>query len=172
MDIVSHGLWGGVAFGRSGRRAYWQAFGIGVSPDLLSFGLLAAADTIGMVSGPDWGAGRPDPALIPAFVHSAYDLTHSLVVFAAVYGLIWFVRRKHYLPLLAWPLHILVDMPTHSSEFFPTPFLWPVSDFTVPGISWGQPIIFFPNLALLAVAYAAWLVARRRNKAGPPAASL
>jgi membrane-bound metal-dependent hydrolase YbcI (DUF457 family) len=55
--------------------------------------------------------------------------------------------------MLAWPLHILVDIPTHSSQFFPTPFLWPVSDFYINGVSWGQPIIFIPNAILIVCLY-------------------
>ncbi len=40
MDIVSHGLWGALAFGRSSRPSFWLAFVIGFAPDLLSFGVL------------------------------------------------------------------------------------------------------------------------------------
>ena len=32
MDIVSHGLWGALAFGRKNRRSFWLAFGIGLAP--------------------------------------------------------------------------------------------------------------------------------------------
>lgn len=92
-----------------------------------------------------------------------YDLTHSLVTFTLVFGAVWWWRRRPFLPLAAWGLHILVDMPTHDSSFFPTPFLWPISDYTVPGISWGQPMIFFPNLALLAAAYLWWWLSRRKR---------
>jgi hypothetical protein len=40
MDILSHGLYGGVAFGRESRKKYLIAFLFGVGPDLLSFGVL------------------------------------------------------------------------------------------------------------------------------------
>jgi membrane-bound metal-dependent hydrolase YbcI (DUF457 family) len=165
MDIVSHGLWGGIAVGRESKRRYWQAFGFGVAPDLLSFGLFTVGDALGFVSGPDWGHGRPDPTAIPLFVHQMYNITHSLVVFAAVFGVVWLVRKRPFLPMIAWCLHILLDIPTHSSAFFPTPFLWPVSDLTFQGISWGQPIIFFPNVALLVIAYGVWWMRRGRAKA-------
>jgi hypothetical protein len=82
-------------------------------------------------------------------------------VFGVVFGIVWWVQKKPMMELLAWPLHILVDMPTHSSEFFPTPFLWPLSDFTINGISWGTPWIFIPNVVLIIVLYLAWYVRSR-----------
>ncbi|MFZ1626633.1 MAG: hypothetical protein WAT81_02400 [Candidatus Moraniibacteriota bacterium] len=39
MDIFSHGLYGGIAFGRRSRPRYWLAFFFGIAPDLFSFGL-------------------------------------------------------------------------------------------------------------------------------------
>lgn len=161
MDIVSHGLWGGLAFGRKNRNSYLWAFGIGVMPDLLSFGIYTAGDVLGLVSGPEWGNGLPDPKIIPDFVYTLYNITHSLIIFAVVFGLLWFLKKKIFLPLFAWGLHILLDIPTHSSAFFPTPFLWPLSDFKISGVGWGQPIIFFPNLILLALGYIAWLVQKK-----------
>lgn len=164
MDIVSHGLWGGIAFGRKRKNLYWWAFGFGVMPDLLSFGIYTAANVLGLVSGPDWERGLPDPTVIPQFIHTLYNFTHSLIIFALVFGLVWFLRRKPFLPLLAWGLHILIDIPTHSAAFFPTPFLWPVSNFMVNGVNWGQPIIFYPDVILLAAGYSIWWVNRRRKK--------
>jgi len=60
----------------------------------------------------------------------------------------------------AWVLHICMDIPTHGTAFFPTPFLWPVSDFHVDGMPWSTPIIFIPNVLLLAVLYA-WFLCKR-----------
>jgi hypothetical protein len=133
-------------------------------PDIFSFGIFTATSILGLVSGPDWGSGPPDPSAIPQYVHHLYDVTHSLVVFTVVFGTVWWVRKKPLLELLAWPLHIIVDMPTHSSAFFPTPFLWPVSDFTIDGISWGTPWIFIPNVVLILVLYLVWYIRTRRNK--------
>lgn len=154
MDIVSHGLYGGVAFGRRSRKEYWSAFFFGIAPDLFSFGPYVVLTWLGVLAHPSWGSGQhPPEAMIPTFVHTAYHYTHSLVIFALVFGLVTLIRRRPYLPLLAWPLHILVDIPTHSDRFFATPFLWPISDFHINGISWSQPIIFFPNLVLLGGLY-------------------
>lgn len=163
MDIISHGLWGGVAFGRQSRKKYWQAFLFGVLPDLLSFGILRVATFLGFSERLDFSRGTPAASLVPPYVHTLYDWTHSLVIFAIVFGLVWLFRKRPWWVMGAWALHILVDIPSHSDRFFPTPFLWPISDFHVNGISWGNPIIFFPNLILLAATYGAWFFVRRRK---------
>lgn len=163
MDTLSHGLYGGVAFGRQSRSSYWLAFLFGVAPDLFSFGVFMVLTWLGVFERPDWSAGPPDPSAIPAFVHAAYDASHSLVVFAAAFALVWLIRRKPLMEMLAWPLHILVDIPTHSERFFPTPFLWPLSDFHVDGHPWSDPRIFIPNVILIALLYLwfYWLRPRR-----------
>lgn len=165
MDIISHGLWGGVAFGRQNRKQYWQAFFFGVAPDLFSFGIYTIASILGL--GDPMRAqrvGQHDMSQIPQYVHILYNYTHSWVIFALVFVVVWLVLKKPFLIMLAWPLHILVDIPTHADTFFPTPFLWPLSDFHVNGINWGNPIIFFPNLTLLVVAYTVWYITWRRKK--------
>ncbi len=163
MDIISHGLWGSLIFGRTPRRVFWWAFFWGVFPDLISFGLYTIGTWVGLFTHPDWSSAQhPDPSAIPAFVHSLYNFSHSLIVFALVFGGAWIFLRHRTWPLAAWGLHILVDIPTHASAFFPTPFLFPLSDFRVNGIAWGQPIIFFPNLILLIGLYA-WFYGFRRK---------
>lgn len=164
MDIISHGLWGGVAFGRKSKKNFWWSFGFGIAPDFFSFGIFTMMRILGLASGPDWGKGVPSNDAIPVYVHSLYNVTHSLIVFAAVFGIVWLVRRKPFLPMLAWGLHILMDIPTHSTSFFGTPFLWPVSTFEVNGISWGHPIIFFPDVIALFVLYLWFFVFKKKLK--------
>lgn len=166
MDTLSHGLWGSIFFGRKLRKDFWMAFLFGVLPDILSFGIYTVGTWVGIFEHPDFSSGKhPDPSMIPAFVHHSYDVTHSLVIFLVVFGIVWMVRRRIYWPMLAWPLHILYDIPTHSADFFPTPFLWPLSDFYIYGTSWGQPWIFFPNwIALLFCLYWFFLRPRWRRK--------
>jgi hypothetical protein len=163
MDIVSHGLWGAITFGRASRRSFWTAFLIGMAPDFFSFGLVFANGVL--LHGLDFlhGLGHPpDPSLIPAYAHSLYNVTHSLVVFAAVFGLVWIARRKPFMELGAWGLHIAMDIFTHNDDFFPTPFLWPISDAHVNGVPWGNPIIYIPNVLLLALLYV-WYFYKRKK---------
>ncbi len=153
MDIVSHGMWGGLAFGRAHKKSFWTAFIFGISPDLFSFGIFSIMNVLGLVSGPDWSAGTPDMSSIPSYVHQLYNVTHSLFVFALVFCLVWAIRKKPLYEMLAWPLHILMDIPTHSIKFFATPFLWPFTDYKVDGTSWSHPFIFFPNWILIICFY-------------------
>jgi len=169
MDIISHGLWGGIALGRGGKRSFWTAFFFGVAPDFFAFGPMFANGIL--VHGLDFLGNlgrRPDPSLIPAYVHSIYNVTHSLVVFAAAFTIVWVIRKKPLLEMGAWGLHVAMDIFTHSDAFFPTPFLWPVSDAHFDGIPWGTPIIYFPNLFLLAALYAWFFFARRRRQGRSP----
>ncbi len=85
MDTLAHGLWGGVAFGRASKRDYILAFLLGMLPDLLSFGPFflgwALQGFPEMMRSAD---GPPDPSIIPRYVYQMYNVTHSLVVWAAV----------------------------------------------------------------------------------------
>lgn len=163
MDFISHGLWGGLLLGRRNKRAFWWSFALGVAPDALSFGIFFVLALLGFAQGPDFGP--PDPNSVPGFVYSLYDLTHSLVIFGAVFLLVWLISSRPFLPLLAWGFHIILDIFTHSADFFPTPFLWPVSDFKVDAWSWGNWWIFAPNILVLIVLYLCFFVVRRA-KAG------
>lgn len=154
MDILSHGLWGAIAFGRRNRRAFWQAFFFGIAPDFFSFGLffiqrLFEWESSGVV----FKAGPPDPAMIPEYVSSLYNITHSLVVFLVVFAVVYAITRRVFIPMLAWPLHILFDIPVHSTAFFPTPYLWPFATPFVNGYSWGHAVIFIPDVVLLTALY-------------------
>ncbi len=161
MDIVSHGLWGGVAAGRASKKNYKLAFLFGVLPDLISF----VPQFVYMVLSPEaahFKGGPPDPATILPLTYALYNITHSLVIFSILFALVWFVRQKPLIPLLAWGLHILCDIPTHSVEFFPTPFLWPLADVKVNGFSWGQGWFMILNYSLLILVYAGVWISRRR----------
>jgi len=165
MDIFSHGLYGSIAFGRRNRRSFWLAFFFGVAPDLFSFGIFFVQRIFNLGNNEIHGftSGPPDPSAIPSYVSSFYNITHSLVIFSLVFLVVWLIQRKPVLELLAWPLHVLVDIPTHSAEFFPTPFLWPISEFHVNGVSWGHPYIFFPNVIFLAVIYIWYFYFRKKE---------
>lgn len=163
MDIISHGLWGGLAFGRKSRRSFWLSFFFGIAPDLLSFGLFTMSVWLGLAHGLDWNAGPPDPGLVPQYVHNLYNVTHSLVVFALAFGLVWLLRKKPVWEMGGWLFHILLDIPTHGVQFFPTPFLWPISDVHIDGRPWSNPDIFIPNVVLLISLYLWFFVIRRRR---------
>jgi len=117
---------------------------------------------LGIGGMPGWENGHPNISDYPMFAQNLYNVTHSLVVFAAVFGLLWVAARKPVWIVAAWGLHILIDIPTHSLALFPTPFLWPISNFKVDGIGWDSPLVWVTDIVLLIVAYAAWYISRRR----------
>jgi len=158
MDVISHGLWGGIALGRRSRKSFWLAFLFGVAPDLFSFGFVILGAVLAHGFEFLRGIGHPpDPAQIPAYVYHLYNVTHSLVVFALAFALVWLVRGRPLWEMGAWGLHVVVDIFTHTTAFFPTPFLWPLMSVQFNGRAWSDPVIFVPNVVLLVVLYAGFL---------------
>jgi len=153
VDIISHGLWGSIVFGRKNRRSFWLSFAFGILPDLVAFAPFFLLTIFGFTYN-EWKIGEPpDPKSIPAYVYQVYNISHSLIVFFAAFLFLLFLFRRPIWEFSAWGLHIIIDIPTHSSGFFPTPFLWPVSDFQFDGYPWSDPAIFLPNVFLLLSLY-------------------
>lgn len=152
MDVFAHTLWTAAVYQRVALRdRLWAAF-CGVAPDLASFGILFVQSffTSGHQSGP------PQLASIPLYIFTMYNLTHSLVVFVLVLSVVITIRRKVWWPLFGWALHIIIDIFTHSTDFFPTPFLWPLSTYRFNGIAWGESWFMFLNYLALSVVYVMW----------------
>ncbi len=165
MDVIAHGLWGGAPFYGRGRSQYWAAVLVGMAPDLLSFGVFHATHPgwitrrlAGEISGP------PPLAMLPAYVFHAYNVTHSLVVWAAAFLLLWRLIKGPPWLLFPWLLHVLCDIPTHATEYFPTPFLWPFSTPFVDGIPWSAPWFMAVNYAAIFAVYG-WIVFYCRKRA-------
>ena len=163
MDFISHTLWGGAAFGRKSKRAFLWAAAFSVLPDLLSEGLMFLLVILGLSGMPTLNGRHPDITEFPLYAQNFYNATHSLIIFVLLFLSLWFILKKFFLPFLAWGLHILIDIPTHSFALFPTPFLWPFSDFKLNGIGWHNPIILIPNILLLILVYTLWFLRTRRK---------
>lgn len=165
MDIIAHGLYGGAGFVNKGKKSFFKAVWWGIFPDLIAFGTFFPYFI--------WMRGfhreeimRVEPPtleIIPGYVHGIYSFSHSLIFFTIVFFLILVIWKKPQLEMLAWPLHILMDIPTHSNKFFPTPFLFPLTSFTVDGISWGAPRVFFGYWTVLLLLYVLMLLKRFRS---------
>src|SRR5882762_7685142 len=152
MDTLSHGLWGGAVFGQ--KKGVWKwAFFWGMAPDLFSFGPFFLTHFPTLLQ--RWGGLHrlepPDPRIIPAYVYHAYNVTHSLVIWIAVVAIVAILRRKIPWVLGAWGLHILCDIPTHSTRFFPTPYLWPLNTPFVNGHRWSTLPFMLTNYSLIAL---------------------
>ena len=71
MDVFTHGLWGGIAFGR--KYYFIPAVTFGVLPDVLAFGPFLGVTAL--TRGTEYLSGRPDPAIIPDWVYLVYNTT-------------------------------------------------------------------------------------------------
>jgi hypothetical protein len=192
MDIVSHGLWGAllakavnVRLGRTKKAGEFRRLDPllagfwGFAPDLVAFMPVFLLFGGGMLSGHVEPENFPRPTEAEAagtaatgifwVTHAIYSVTHSAVVFAIVFFGVWafrkfILKRKHAFvwEMTPWLLHILVDLFTHSYEFYPTPILWPVSAWRFDGIPWSHALIIGPNYLLLALGF--YLVRRRRKR--------
>ena len=93
-----------------------------------------------------------------------YHYSHSLIIFSLAFGVAWLLRRRPALAMLAWPLHILMDIPSHRAGRYGTPFLWPLSSYVFDGTSWGQRWFMILNWSAIAAAYLALLLWRRASR--------
>ncbi len=192
MDIVSHGLWGALLakavnvrlrrkkVGGEARKldpllaGFW-----GFAPDLVAFTPIFLLFGGGMLSGHLEPENFPRPTQAEAaganvsgifwLTHAIYSVTHSAVVFVAIFFGVWafrkFVLKRRYpfmWELTPWALHLLMDLPTHSYRFYPTPILWPISEWRFDGIPWSTPWIFAANYIALALGF--YLMHRRRRR--------
>lgn len=158
MDYLAHALWSYGVYNKSAK-PWWGVFW-GVFPDTISW---VPFFFYSLLSSGGWG--RPVVASLPEWVYVMYGLSHSLVVFTAVFALVYFFNKKKVpIYLLSWLIHICIDVPSHAREFLPTPFLWPVSEWRFPGVSWGTPWFALLNYVLLAGFFIYLIYERRKNK--------
>jgi hypothetical protein len=149
MDFFAHGFWSFLLFHRQ-RWKYWAIF-FGMLPDISSWFIFSIYNMI--TNSVQWGAGHPDFSGVPNWTWTLYGLSHSVIVFMVVFALLYLIFRKIKWVIFPWLVHILLDIPTHSREFLPTPFLWPISTWHFPGFSWGQRWFMILNYSLLALGY-------------------
>ena len=181
MDVFAHTLWTNALFhlkyNQQRKWRYLAAF-FGVVPDLIGFAPLF----IYMIF-----SGRFFREQFPfaetnwtfGFAESAYNYTHSLVIFLVVFGLVLLIGNVYrylnnkalyrfwfFWPMLGWPLHILIDFPTHP-DFYHTPIFFPLSEYRFTGgIAWSHPTFMLINYSLLVLAYIGIYVYQRK-KYGP-----
>lgn len=137
-------------------RFFLEMFLWGSLPDLIPFTFPVL---VSIFSGIAFWAGENQ--ILLDFSKNTYQYTHSLVIFIFIFLLVRFVLKKWYWPLLGWGVHIIMDMPLHAPEYFPTPFLFPLSSWTLPfGISWATWWIW-GSLWVILIVWLTWLKKRR-----------
>jgi membrane-bound metal-dependent hydrolase YbcI (DUF457 family) len=179
MDIVAHGLWAAAAVELARRRVPVSstvaraAVALAVVPDLLhALPLLPWAVAKGhdgfaalsayAVALP--GQEPPVPDWVTFASHHLHCIAHSAVI-AGIVTLLCAMAARSVLPaLLGWWSHIVIDVFTHSADFYPVPVLYPFSELSFDGIAWNLPWSLVANYALLGALWG-WLVRSRRSDA-------
>jgi hypothetical protein len=86
---------------------------------------------------------------------------HSALVAGVVTTVSWIWLKRFWIPLLGWWSHILIDVFTHSADFYPSPVFYPVTYWGFDGLAWNTPWFMVVNyLAMLIFAAIVW---RRRS---------
>ncbi len=181
MDVVAHTLWTNAVFHlkyHNLRKMRYLAAFFGVAPDLIGF---APLFIYMIISGRMFRENFP---FTPTnwtfgFAEQAYNYTHSLVVFAAVFlgvfiiGNLYFYLKNQsdyklwlFWPMFGWGFHVLLDIPTHP-DFYHTPFLFPLSDYQYTGgISWAHPKFMLVNYGLMILLYIGLFYYQRKKHGG------
>lgn len=157
MDYLAHGLWSYILFHKI--KKVWYAIFFGLLPDNLSWALLIIYN---LIIGK--GLGHPGISQIPSWVFTLYNISHSLIVAGIIFLIIFLILKKIPIYVYAWPVAIFLDIFSHSRSFLPTPFLWPLSEWRFPGVSWASPAFMITNYTIIisALLYIAYI--RKRSK--------
>ena len=120
---------------------FWTGFW-GVFPDFFAFTIPFIIGMYNLLFNPSYEGGfGPHMMRHSGFDIAAYlyQFSHSLVIFALMFVLVWVIYKRPRYELLGWALHILIDIPSHVLAFYPTPFLFPISEYRVPyGLQWSN----------------------------------
>jgi hypothetical protein len=165
MDIVAHTLWAGLGAAWLARRRR----DITRKTVAATMALAALPDVIQMLPVLAWwGVGSGSWAAVQAFAiampgqepvmpewvswwsHNIHCIAHSAVIAAGVTLVLWAWRRTLWLPLLGWWSHIVIDVFTHSADYYASPVLHPLTQRGFDGIAWITPWFMAVNYASLA----------------------
>ena len=177
MDVAAHMLWTGAALAAATPRVAitrgtaFATIALAGMPDVLQHVPLAAWAAFGEGS---WaalrgyalahpGAEPSMPASVALVTHHLHCIAHSAVVSGIVTAILWVALRSLWIPLLGWWTHILIDVFTHSADFYPVPVLYPITYRGFDGIAWNEPWFMVLNYTAL-LAFGAWAVVRMRRR--------
>ena len=103
------------------------------------------------------------PAIVALLSHHLHCIMHSAVIAGAVTLLVWAVRRSLWIPLLGWWSHIVIDVFTHSAEYYAVPVLYPFTYRGFDGLAWNTPWFLAANYLSLAAMWL-WLLRARATR--------
>ena len=165
MDILAHTLWAGTGVALLSRHVPIKR-----SVAAATIVLAAVPDVFQMLPVLGWwifGSGTWDavqafaiavpgqeprmPALVALVSHHTHCMAHSALVAGAVTLVAWRLRPWLLVPLLGWWSHILIDVFTHSADYYASPVLYPITQRGFDGIAWNTPWFMVMNYSALAL---------------------
>ena len=167
MDIVSHALWAGV-----GAHVLRRKFDVSRKAQCGIVALAVVPDVVPMLPLVAWALAGPDPLsliysyivstpgtepllppLLTLIIHHLHCSMHSAVIVGAITALAWVLTRCFPWMILGWWSHVLLDIPTHSAEYYKVSALYPFADGGLDGIAWTDPWFLATNYCTLAIVY-------------------
>lgn len=165
MDILAHALWATAGVVAAHRR--WPiaprtavaTVALAVTPDLGHMLPMLGWSIAGDGSFANlWryaialpGQEPAVPPVVAMMSHHFHCILHSAIVAGLVTLLLFFALRRLWLPLLGWWSHIVIDIFSHSSDFYPAPVFYPFTQRGFDGIAWNTPWFMALNYTALAV---------------------
>lgn len=177
MDIFAHALWAGTGLGFAHRR--WP-----VKPAIAAATVILATvpdvphllpvlawsmfgdGTLSAVGAYAIAVPGQEPSMQPIVAllsHHLHCVMHSAIVAGMITVWIWVVHHILWIPLLGWWLHIVIDVFTHSVDYYPSPVLYPITQRGFDGIAWNTPWFMALNYAVL-IFSGAWIALTARKK--------
>lgn len=178
MDILAHGLWAGIGIAALARRMLVTrrtaviTIGLAVLPDVLQMLPLIGwwwfgSGSFGEVRAFAIAIPGREPWLPPAVLfisHHLHCMAHSAVVAGLVTAIAWRLRGALWIALLGWWSHIVIDVFTHSAQYYVSPVFYPFTYRGFDGIAWNTPWFMVANyLALAAAGLWVWIRFKRRR---------
>src|SRR3989344_3455353 len=185
MDIFSHAFWAAAAAKsvntkikyfkkRKPINVLWVALW-GVAPDISAFAPIFISGAFVFLLGTgemsvfqiphpsDMEPAEGNGLLVFKLTKALYNIGHSAIVFAAVFILASLIFRRLRWEMLGWFLHIIIDVPTHSYKFYPTPVFWPLADWKFDGISWATPWFIAVNISAIVLVLLFYFFLRKKT---------
>lgn len=78
----------------------------------------------------------------PQWMVTLHHIFHSLPIVGIIACIVFLTTSRWPKKIaLAWCIHILIDIPTHSRRQWGPQFLWPISSYSFDGISWAEAAV-------------------------------
>jgi hypothetical protein len=176
VDIFAHGLWAGFGIALARRRwAISRRDGIATVvlatvPDVAQLvpllGGVFSWGGVALITAYATALPGLEPTLPPTvalLVHHLHCALHSAVVAALVSLIVWLITRSFWVALLGWWSHIVIDVFTHSRDFYPVPVFYPFNYWGFDGLAWNTPWFLLVNYAAICTAAISLIATSRRE---------